>query len=107
VDDDPTPTAERVDISRVVRLGEGPETVYVYDTAYCRDVVKIGCTTLPVIDRIVQQIATGMPGKPRRVVELKTENAHTLERAMHATLTWRGCKVAGGGPVQPSRAAGH
>jgi hypothetical protein len=25
----------------------------------------IGCTTMPAIDRIVQQIATGMPGKPR------------------------------------------
>jgi hypothetical protein len=35
--DDLIPSAERVDASRVVRLGEGPETVYVYDTAYCRD----------------------------------------------------------------------
>jgi hypothetical protein len=26
----------------------------------------------------VQQIATGMPGKPRLLVELKTENARTL-----------------------------
>jgi hypothetical protein len=78
LDDDLTPSAERVDASRVVRLGEGTETVYVYDTAYCRDVVKIGCTVIPAIDRIVQQIATGMPGKPRLLVELKTENAHTL-----------------------------
>jgi hypothetical protein len=92
-----TPLAERVDTSRAVRLGEGPETVYVYDTVYCRDVVKIGCTTMPVIDRIAQQIATGMPGKPRLLVELKTENARMLERAIHATLAWRGYKVAGGG----------
>jgi T5orf172 domain len=97
LDDDLTPSTERFDASRVVRLGEGPETVYVYDTAYCRDVVKIGCTTMPAIDRIVQQIATGMPGKPRLLVELKTENARTLERAIHATLAWRGHKVEGGG----------
>ena len=61
--DDLTPSAERVDASRVVRLGEGPETVYVYDTAYCREVVKIGCTTKPAIDRIVQQIGDRHAGQ--------------------------------------------
>ena len=65
LDDELAPSVERVDASRAVRLGEGPETVYVYDTAYCRDVVKIAYTVMPAIDRIVQQIATGMPGKPR------------------------------------------
>jgi hypothetical protein len=97
LDDDLTPSTERVDASGVVRLGVGPETVYVCDTAYFRDVVKIGCTVIPAIDRIVQQIATGMPGKPRLLVELKTENARTLERAIYATLAWRGHKVEGGG----------
>jgi hypothetical protein len=53
LDDEVTPSAERIDSSRVVRFGKGPETVYVYDTAYCRDVVKIGWTTMPAIDRIV------------------------------------------------------
>jgi hypothetical protein len=47
---------------------------------------------LVAIDRIAQQIATGMPGKPRLLVELKTENARTLERAIHATLAWRGTR---------------
>ena len=88
---------EAVDTSDVVRLGEGQCVVYVYGYSCAPDRLKIGLTTGDTIQRIVAQIGTSTPDKPALLLEIRTHDCSSLERAIHAILEYRGAKITGAG----------
>jgi T5orf172 domain len=59
--------------------------------------VKVGLTEGDAVDRIAAQISTGTPDKPVLLVEIRTHDCGPLEKAIHATLEYRGKRVCGGG----------
>lgn len=89
--------AEAVDKSDVLHLGEGPKTVYAYGYPCAPDRLKIGLTEGDAAERIAAQISTGTPDRPVLLLEIKTHDCNSLERAIHATLEYRGAKIKGGG----------
>jgi T5orf172 domain-containing protein len=89
--------AEAVDTSDVVRVGEGPKVVYAYGYRCAPDRLKIGLTEGDTAQRIAAQISTGTPDKPVLLLEIKTHDCSSLERAIHATLAYRGRRVHGAG----------
>ena len=89
--------AEAVDTSDVVRLGEGSKTVYAYGYRCAPDRLKIGLTEGDTVQRIAAQISTGTPDKPALLLEIKTHDCGSLERAIHATLEYRGRRISGAG----------
>jgi hypothetical protein len=88
---------EAVDISDVIRLGEGQSVVYAYGYRCAPDRLKIGLTTGDTVQRIVAQISTGTPDKPVLLLEIRTHDCGSLERAIHAILEYRGVKIVGAG----------
>jgi len=89
--------AAAVDTSDVLRLGEGPKVVYAYGYRCAPDRLKIGLTEIDTVQRIATQISTGTPDKPCLFLEIKTHDCGSLEKAIHATLEYRGLKVPGAG----------
>jgi Meiotically up-regulated gene 113 len=89
--------AEAVDVSDVVRLGEGSTVVYAYGYRCAPDRLKIGLTVGDTVQRIAAQISTGTPDKPVLLLEIRTHDCSSLERAIHAILEYRGTKIAGAG----------
>ena len=49
------------------------------------------------VQRIVAQISTGTPDKPALLLEIRTHDCSSLERAVHAVLEYRGAKIMGAG----------
>ena len=88
---------QAIDVSDVLRLGQGPRIVYAYGYRCAPDRLKIGLTEGDVVQRIVAQIGTGTPDKPVLVLEIRTHDCRALEKAIHAILEHRGRKVAGAG----------
>lgn len=88
---------EAVDTSDVVRLGDGQSVVYAYGYRCAPDRLKVGLTTGDTVQRIVAQISTGTPDKPALLLEIRTHDCSSLERALHAILEYRGAKVVGAG----------
>ena len=88
---------EAVDTSDVVRLGEGQSVVYAYGYRCAPDRLKVGLTTSDTVQRIVAQISTGTPDKPALLLEIRTHDCSSLERAVHAVLEYRGAKIMGAG----------
>lgn len=88
---------EAVDTSDVVRLGDGQSVVYAYGYRCAPDRLKVGLTTGDTVQRIVAQISTGTPDKPALLLEIRTHDCVSLERAVHAVLEYRGSKVIGAG----------
>jgi hypothetical protein len=86
-----------VETSDVVRLGTGPRVVYAYGYHCAPDRLKIGLTEGDTVQRIAAQISTSTPDKPVLFLEIKTHDCGSLEKAIHATLAYRGRKIAGGG----------
>jgi hypothetical protein len=86
-----------VDVSDVLRIGTGQTVVYAYGYRCAPDRLKIGLTTGDTVQRIAAQISTGTPDKPVLVLEIRTHDCSSLERAIHATLEYRGSKIAGAG----------
>jgi hypothetical protein len=89
--------AEAVDTSDVLRLGEGPKVVYAYGYRCAPDRLKIGLTEGDTVQRIAAQVSTSTPDKPTLFLEIKTHDCGSLERAIHATLEYRGRKIYGAG----------
>lgn len=88
---------ELVDTSDVVRLGEGQNIVYAYGYRCAPDRLKIGLTTGDTVQRIAAQISTGTPDRPILLLEIRTHDCGSLERAIHAILEYRGAKILGSG----------
>lgn len=88
---------QAVDTSDVLRLGEGPKIVYAYGYSCLGDRLKIGLTEGDTIQRIAAQIGTSTPDRPSLLLEIKTHDCSSLERAIHATLEYRGRRTDGGG----------
>jgi hypothetical protein len=86
-----------VDTSDVIRIGSGATVVYAYGYRCIPDRLKIGLTTGDTVQRIAAQISTGTPDRPVLVLEIRTHDCAALERAIHATLEYRGHKITGGG----------
>jgi hypothetical protein len=89
--------ADAVDVSDVVRLGEGSTVVYAYGYRCAPDRLKIGLTVGDTVQRIAAQISTGTPDKPVLLLEIRTHDCNSLERAIHAILQYRGTKILGAG----------
>jgi hypothetical protein len=89
--------AESVDVSDVLRIGDGPGIVYAYTYGCTPDRLKIGLTAGGAVERIAAQISTSTPDKPRLVLEIRTHNCTSLERAIQAVLDYRGSRIVGGG----------
>jgi T5orf172 domain len=89
--------AEAVDTSDVLKLGEGSKVVYAYGYRCAPDRLKIGLTEADTVQRIAAQISTGTPDKPSLLLEIKTHDCSSLERAIHATLEYRGRRIHGAG----------
>jgi hypothetical protein len=89
--------AEAVDTTDVLRIGEGPRVVYAYGYRCAPDRLKVGLTEGDTVDRITTQISTSTPDKPMLLLEIRTHDCGSLERAIHATLEYRGSKITGGG----------
>lgn len=89
--------AESVDTSDVMRIGDGTKIVYAYGYRCAPDRLKIGLTEGDTVQRIAAQISTGTPDKPTLFLEIKTHDCGSLEKAIHATLEYRGRKVPGAG----------
>ncbi len=88
---------QAVDTSDVLRAGEGGGVVYAYGYACCPDRLKVGSTELDAVQRVTAQIATSTPDKPVLLIEIRTNDCRSLERAIQATLEVRGRKISGGG----------
>jgi hypothetical protein len=86
-----------VDTADVLRLGAGSRVVYAYGYRCAPDRLKIGLTEGDAVQRIAAQISTGTPDRPVLLLEIKTHDCSSLERAIHATLEYRGAKIHGGG----------
>ena len=89
--------AEAVDVSDVIRLGEGSTAVYAYGYRCAPDRLKIGLTIGDTVQRIAAQISTGTPDKPVLQLEIRTHDCTSLERSIHAILAYCGTKIAGAG----------
>jgi len=89
--------AQTVDISDVLRLGEGSTAVYAYGYRCAPDRLKIGMTIGDTVQRIAAQIGKGTPDKPVLLLEIRTNDCRSLERAVHAVLEYWGTKVPGAG----------
>ncbi|MGP8231357.1 MAG: GIY-YIG nuclease family protein [Methylovirgula sp.] len=89
--------ATKVDISDVIREGEGNGTLYAYGYRCAPDRLKVGCTDGDAIQRIAAQIFTSTPDKPVLLVEIKSSACRALEKTIHGILETRGKKVIGGG----------
>lgn len=89
--------AEAVDTNDVVRLGDGSKIVYAYGYRCAPDRLKIGLTEGDSVQRIAAQISTSTPDKPALLLEIKTHDCGSLERAIHATLEYRGRRIQGAG----------
>jgi hypothetical protein len=89
--------AEAVDTSDVLRLGEGDKFVYAFGYRCAPDRLKIGLTKNDPVERVFAQINSSTPDKPVLFLEIKTHDCNSLERALHAILTYRGSKTSGGG----------
>jgi hypothetical protein len=50
-----------------------------------------------LVCRITAQISTSTPDKPVLFLEIKTHDCGSLEKAIHATLEYRGRKIPGTG----------
>jgi hypothetical protein len=87
----------KVDMSDVIREGEGSGTLYAYGYRCAPDRLKIGSTDGDTAQRIAAQIFTSTPDKPVLLLEIKTNACRALERALHGILETRGHKVSGGG----------
>jgi len=99
---------EAADTSDVVRLGDGQSVVYAYGYRCAPDRLKVGLTTGDTVQRIVAQISTGTPDKPTLVLEIRSHDCSSLERALHAVLEYRGAKVVGAeGVVQNQSRRDH
>ena len=61
------------------------------------DRLKIGLTVGDVVQRIAAQISTGTPDKPALLLEIRTHDCSSVERAIHAILEYRGTKIPGAG----------
>ena len=79
------------------RLGQSSGVVYAYGYRCAPDRLKIGLTEGDTIQRIVAQISTGTPDRPVLLLEIKTNDCRSLERAIQSTMEHRGCKIVGGG----------
>jgi hypothetical protein len=78
---------QAVDTSDVIRLGDGATIVYAYGYRCAPDRLKVGRTdTGDALQRIAMQINTGTPDKPVLLLEIKTHDCSSLERAIHAIL---------------------
>jgi hypothetical protein len=86
-----------VDTSDVFKLGEGPKVIYAYGYKCAPDRLKIGLTEGDAVQRIAGQISTSTPDKPVLLLEIKTHDCASLEKAIHATLAYHGRKIEGGG----------
>lgn len=86
-----------VDVSEVLVLGEGEESVYAYGYRCAPDRLKIGSAAGDAIARVAAQIGTGTPDRPMLQLVIKTHDCRALERALHGIFHWRGCRVAGAG----------
>jgi hypothetical protein len=89
--------ADAVDTSDVLKLGEGSKIVYAYGYRCAPDRLKIGLTEVDTVQRITAQISTSTPDKPVLFLEIKTHDCGSLEKAIHATLEYRGRKIRGAG----------
>ncbi len=89
--------SQAVDTTDVIRLGEGPKIVYAYGYKCAPDRLKVGLTEGDVVQRIAGQISTSTPDRPVLFLEIKTHDCASLEKAIHATLAYRGRKIDGGG----------
>jgi hypothetical protein len=88
---------EAVDVSDVVRLGDGSAVVYAYGYRCAPDRLKVGLTEGDTVQRIAAQVSTGTPDRPALLLEIKTHSCSSLERAIHAILEHRGRKIEDGG----------
>jgi Meiotically up-regulated gene 113 len=88
---------EAVDVSGLLRLGEGPNVVYAYGYRCAPDRLKRGLTNGDTVQRIAAQISTGTPDKPVLLLEIRTHDCNSLERAIHAILEFRGARIVGAG----------
>jgi hypothetical protein len=88
---------EAVDTSDVLRLGEGQSNVYAYGYRCAPGRLKIGLTAGDTVQRIVAQISTSTPDKPVLLLENRSDDCNSLERAIHAILEYRHAKIIGGG----------
>lgn len=70
---------DSVDVSNVVRVGDGAETVYAYGYHCIPDRLKIGRTNKDTISRIIEQISSSTPDKPVLFLEIKTHRSKSLE----------------------------
>jgi hypothetical protein len=70
--------AEAVDVSDVIRLGEGSTVVYAYGYRCAPDRLKIGLTGGDTVQRIAAQISTGTPDKPVLLLEIRTHDCGSL-----------------------------
>jgi hypothetical protein len=89
--------SQAVDTTDVVKLGGGPKVVYAYRYKCAADRLKVGCTEGDTVQRIAGQITTSTPDKPVLFLEIRTHDCVSLEKAIHATLAYRGRKIEGGG----------
>lgn len=89
--------AEAVDVSDVLRVGDGPTVVYAYGYRCAPDRLKIGLTIGDTVQRIAAQISTGTPDKPVLQLEIRTHDCTSLEKAIHAILAYRRTKIPGAG----------
>jgi hypothetical protein len=87
---------EAVDTSDVLRIGNGQGTVYAYSYRCTLDRLKVGLTAGETVPRIVAKISTSTPDKPVLLLEIRTHDCASLERAIHAVLEYRGRRVQGG-----------
>jgi len=91
------PDREFVDIADAQHVGSGREAVYAYSYACTPDRMKIGRTNGDVISRISAQISTSTPDRPKLLLVISTNNASSLERALHAVLELKGARIEGAG----------
>jgi T5orf172 domain len=89
--------AAAVDASDVLKVGTGDSVVYAYGYPCAPDRLKIGLTEGDTLQRIAAQIGTSTPDKPALKLEIRTHDCASLEKAIHATLQYRGQKIDGGG----------
>ena len=88
---------EAVDVSDVLRLGEGLRIVYAYGYRCAADRLKIGSTEGDTVARIAAQVGTSTPDRPLLLLEIRTHDCSSLARAIHAILEYRGFKIVGAG----------
>ena len=102
-------TGDNLPIMRGMTLGSGSGAVYIY--YYPRDKklaasegksvweCKVGMTESDVDSRVKAQRTTASYEDPEIGLEIRTDNPHCLERAIHAVLELKGRKIdtSGGG----------